>query len=555
MRKTDSMKGLLALCCLALCTACNTESFTLTASLTGPAPVTPPDDSGETLPPNTSTLWKEFLTLGETGEETTLADFSYAGYAFGETEVPDVDYPVYNVCHYGAVPDDGQGDRPAFEAAIAAAQAFGRGVVYAPAGRYDLRPTAGSEGSIVISGNNIILRGDGCGEEGTVFYMEHPQTPENAGKLWSCPPLFIFRYLFDKDKEFAVDEDYVDRKLADVVADAARGTHTVEVSSTSGLYIGKRVMLRLQNNDPALVAAEVAPYDVQPEWTDLLDNGVQVTEYHQIQRISGRFVTFKEPILYPVEARWGWTLHEHSCKVGCGVEDIAFVGNFREPFVHHQDATHDSGFKMLTFLRQVNGWVRRCRFTDVSEAVSVQRSANVSVYDCRITGNQGHSAIRSEASTRIFIGAIVDQPAQYHSTGISKTAIGTVLWRNETAANSCFESHAYQPRVTLIDACTGGLLPDHAGGDQPAAPNHLRELVLWNYVNKGGATGTFDLWTRNNRFLLPVIVGLQGAGLDFLPSQVTLNEMPGTAAYPESLYEAQLERRLGHFPEWLQKLK
>lgn len=543
------MWGILAFCLLA----CQPDVITIDVSTHVPdAPEQKPQEE-ETLPAHTSSLWYEFIGDGE-AQDKTLADFSYAGYAFGEKAVPDVDYSVFNVCDYGAVPDDGLSDRQAFESAIAAAQANGRGVVYAPKGRYHLRPADAPNQSIVISGSNIVLRGDGCGQEGTELFMETPNSPETEGELWSCPPLFAFRYVFDKDKEFAVDDNYADRPLAEVVADAPRGSHTIEVSSTSGLHIGKRVMLQLKNNAPELVAQEVAPYEVLSEWTDLISNGVQVTEYHQVQRISGNLVTFKEPILYPVEAKWGWTLHEHSCKVGSGVEDIAFVGNFKDKFVHHQDATHDSGFKMLTFLRQVNGWIRRCRFTDVSEGVSIQRSANVSVYSCTVTGNQGHSAIRSEASTRIFIGAITDNPAQFHSTGVSKTAIGTVLWRNKTASNSCFESHSYQPRVTLLDACSGGFLPDHAGGDQASAPNHLRELVIWNYVNKGKG-GAFDLWSRNNRFHLPIIAGFQGSKVEFNATQVTVNERQGSSVYPESLYEAQLKHRLGYIPQWLLDLK
>lgn len=506
------------------------------------------------LPENTSALWLEFLQYRQAGTESRLADFSYAGYGFGEKNIPDADCPVFDVTQYGAVPDDGKSDREAFQAAIAAAQANGKGIIYFPAGRFDLRPQDAPNKSIVISGDNLILRGAGSGENGTELYMEYPNEPETEGALWSCPPLISMRYSFDKDKELALDDNYSDRKLADITADAARGSFTVEVNSTSGLYIGKRVFLNLKNNDPALIADELHPYEVMSEWTDLLNNGVQVTEYNEIARIEGNRITFKAPILHKVEAKWGWTLHEHSSQIGMGVEDIAFVGNFQDEFVHHQDATHDSGFKMLTLLRQVNSWVRRCRFTDVSEALSVQKSANVSVFSCSITGNQGHSAIRSEASTRVFIGAIQDQPAQYHSAGVSKTSIGTVLWRNKTASNSCFESHSYQPRVTLLDACQGAFIPNHAGGDQASAPNHLGELVLWNYKNTKGS-GKFDLWCRNNRFLLPIIAGFHGKRITFLQKQFTINEKQGTTVYPESLYEAQLIERLGYLPEWLQQLK
>lgn len=505
------------------------------------------------LPSHTSELWKEFLAYRQEGSESRLADFSYAGYRFGEKNIPEVNYPVFDVTTYGAIPNDGLSDRAALEAAITAARQNGKGIIYFPAGRFDLRPEDAPNKSINISGNNIVLRGAGSGEGGTELFMEYPNEPETEDELWSCPPLINIRYTFDDDQKYSTDGIFSDRKLADITADAARGTHTIEVNSTSGLYIGKRVFLNLKNNDPSLIASELAPYEVQSDWTDLLSNGIQVTEYHEITKIQGNRVTFKAPLLHKVEARWGWTLHEHNCHIGIGVEDIAFVGNFKERFEHHKDATHDSGYKMLGLLRQVNGWVRRCRFTDVSEAISIQKSANISVFSCQITGHQGHSAIRSEASTRVFIGAIEDKPAQFHSTGVSKTAIGTVLWRNKTSSNSCFESHSYQPRVTLLDACQGAFIPNHAGGDQASAPNHLQELVLWNYNCTNGA-GSFDLWSRNNRFLMPIIAGFKGR-VNFDSNQVTINERQGSAVYPESLYEAQLMERLGYLPEWLQELK
>lgn len=512
-------------------------------------PTPPVEDNDETVtyPAHTSVLWKEFVENKEEGRESRIADFSYAGYRFGEEGVPDVNYPIFKVTDYGAIPDDGKSDREAFQKAIEAAQKNGKGIIYFPKGRFHLRPADAPNASIIISGNNLILKGAGSGKEGTELYMEYPNTPATEGALWSCPALIAMRYVHK-------GSTVADRELTSVTGDAIRGSYTVEVASTSGLYMGKRVFLNLKNNDPSLIADELSPYSIESEWTNLLNNGVQVTEYHEIARIEGNRLTFKEPILHKVESKWGWTLHEHSHVQGMGVEDITFVGNFKEKFGHHLNATHDSGFKMLTLLRQVHSWVRRCRFTDVSEALSVQRSANVSVYSCSITGNQGHSAIRSEASTRVFIGNIDDQPAQFHSAGVSKTSIGTVLWRNTTSSNSCFESHADQPRETLIDKCTGGFLPNHAGGDQAAAPNHLGGLVLWNYTNTS-AGGAFDLWCRNNRFLMPIIVGFQGNTMTFQEEQVSLLESIGKAVYPESLYEAQLVERLGYLPEWIQALK
>ena len=55
----------------------------------------------------------------------------------------------------------------------------------------------------------------------------------------------------------------------------------------------------------------------------------------------------------------------------------------------------------------------------------------------------------------------------------------------------------------------------------------------------------------------PVIVGFHGASIVFdeSPEQVKYMESLGTPVEPQSLYEAQLERRLGYVPAWLNALK
>lgn len=500
------------------------------------------DTSGE-YPENTSRLWKEFVKDTEENRPSVLLDFSYAGYRHGEQAIPEVNCPVYNVCDYGAVPNDGQSDREAVEKAIQIACSKGRGIIYFPSGRYHLRPLDAPNHPILIDSDNIVLRGAGAGEGGTELFMEYPNKVLDTS-LWNTPELISFRYVKSTDK-----------RLAAITSDAPKGSFSIEVSSTSGLYIGKWVSIRLKNNDTRLIEQELKPNSVKAEWRELLDQGIQVTEYHEIQNIIGNKVVFKEPILHAVEAKWGWTVHDFSHHVGVGVEDIAFVGNFKERFEHHKNALHDSGFRMLGLMRQVNAWVRRCRFTNVSEALSVMLCSNVTVHSCDITGNPGHSAIRSQASTRVFIGKVHDEAGQFHSTGVSKTSIGTVLWRNETASHSCFESHSSQPRATLLDACRGGLMPNHAGGDAGAAPNHLSDLVLWNYYKTDSFNGDFNLWTRNNYFQQPIFVGLQGTPITFSSAQVKVNEMQGSEAYPYSLYEAQLKKRMGSLPEWLMKLR
>src|SRR6201989_2676988 len=90
--------------------------------------------AGET----TTALWTDFVNAKTAGTEPTLPDFSYAGYKFSESPIPDVSsWTRFDVTKYGATPDDDQYDDSAIQKAIDAAEANPEGgVVVFPPGRY-----------------------------------------------------------------------------------------------------------------------------------------------------------------------------------------------------------------------------------------------------------------------------------------------------------------------------------------------------------------------------------------------------------------------------------
>lgn len=491
-------------------------------------------------------IWNEYVKAKKNGEKTLLLDFSFAGYRHGETGIPDVEYKIFNVCDYGAVPDDGKSDREAFEKAIKAAQENGSGIIYFPKGRFDLRPEDAPNEEIKITGSNIVIRGEGSGEGGTELFMEFPNPARNPDRLYSSPCLIAF------------DGKKKDKKITDIVEDASRGSFRTVVASSTGIKKGDWIKLYVRNNSEEVIAEELKPYKVDAKWKQILNEGVMIDDYHQVTEVNGNMITLKEPLMHAVDKSWGWSVRTFPAIEGIGVEDIAFVGNWKGKFKHHKDWMHDGGWKPLKITNAVNSWVRRCRFTDISEALSVISSANVSVINCVITGNTGHSAIRAQGSSRVFLGKIDDRPAQWHSVGFSKPSMGTVLWRVKTNSNSCFESHGSQPRASLLDACEGGLMRGRAGGAMGTNPNHLNDLVLWNYKATGEGSSNFAFWAGYSnfwKFLPPVIVGFHGAETTFLSSQVKYEENNGKPVKPESLYEAQLELRLGELPQWIIELK
>ena len=534
--------------------------------------------------------WNKFLS---DSEENVLLDFSYAGYHHGEEAPADVytlGYKVYDVTDYGAVPNDGKSDREAFlnclKAAIGVDYAItdnylvfnsksqANVIIYFPEGEFILHTSEDDATStsreIIIRSGNIVLKG--AGRDKTRILMKDPNLPANS-EMYSSPAMISFRHwsgLTDYSTPITVAEN------------AAKGSFSVKVSSTTGLAKDAWVCLWAEITDPDYIAAELSPYAAKASWD--ISKMVKIYDYHQIKSVSGKEVTFYEPVMHAVDASKNFMLKNYNHYENVGVEDITFAGNAVQDFVHHRSWNDDGGFKPLIMARCVNSWVRRCDFESTSEAMTFHTCANCSGYDVRFTGWRGHAAMRSAASSRIFIGAtddltkgpvdannpniakgtFMENAGQFHGVGVNGPTMGTVLWRNVWGDDSCFESHADQPRATLIDCCKGGWMEYRQGGGTAAMPNHLADLTIWNFNSttehkaQWTSDGTFLWWATNNRsinYLPPIIVGFHGGACKFDPASVVINESQGTPVSPESLYEAQLRKRLGFVPAWLNSLK
>lgn len=537
----------------------------------------------------TTEAWNKFVAGSA---DNVLLDFSYAGYKHGEEEAPDgfsLGYQVVNVRDRMV-----QKNMTARNALldIMAEYKLDKGVkeakvvIYFPEGRYVLhneedntydpdKTDFDSDGKgnntsneILMFGGNFIIKGDGADK--TFLEMETPNLPKQKSDMYSSPVMINIK-----------NNAWLGTKY-EVIGNAGKGTFTVKVSGSSNFKVGEWVCLYLHDNNPKLVKQELLPYAWESNMTNISTEGVQVEDYHQIVSISGDEITFKEPIMHEVDTQWDWKLCKYSYYENVGVEDLTFVGHAVDDFKHHRSWIDDGAYKPIAFMRVVNSWMRRVNFESVSEAASIISSANFSAYNIDIKGNRGHSAIRSQGSSRVFIGAVRDytdgpladayptmqkNAGQYHACGVSKPSMGAVIWRVTWGQDACFESHATQPRATLIDNCTGGFVQSRQGGDANQVPNHLNDLTIWNMcstntkVNGNGtlpANGEFDWWRTGWQYwkiLPPIIVGFHGEPVKFVQEQVKLDESNGIPVEPQSLYEAQLAHRLGSVPAWLNALK
>lgn len=547
-------------------------------------------------PMETTLAWNKFLVGAE---DNILLDFSYAGYKHGEVAAPDGrawGFTEENIKNY--MTSGSNYARDALNKILAKyklnerkGNSNAKVLIYFPEGDYVLHnnsdntnnpeKTTGDKDesgnntshSIDIFGGNVIIKG--AGRDKTRLIMDTPNLP-NSDAMYSSPVMISIR----RNGWLAGDNEQIN--VSEVTADVAKGSYTIEVANAGIFHVGQYVCLYLHDNNPELVEKELLPYKWEDTMKNIAETGVQVEDYHLITAIDGKKITFKEPIMHEVEAKYDWKLKRYYYYENVGIEDLTFVGHSVDDFKHHRSWVDDGAYKPVNFMRLVNSWIRRVDFRDISEAASIISCANVSAYDINILGNRGHAAIRSQGSSRVFIGKVTDrtkgpladspftmteEAGQYHACGVSKPSMGAVIWNVYWGDDACFESHATQPRATLIDMCKGGFVQSRQGGDADQVPNHLNDLTIWNMCSTrtklGGngnlpSSGEFDWWRDGWKYwkiLPPIIVGFHGEPANFVDEQVKLDENNGVPVLPESLYEAQLEKRLGSVPVWLLELK
>lgn len=528
---------------------------------------------------NPSVLFQNWLDAQANNTTPTLPTFSYAGYKYGEVGLPtSFSQPIFNVTDYGAVANDNISDKEAIKATIAAAEANSSGgIIFFPPGRFivnDANPTvtgiAPDDPSEVIriSKNNIVLKGSGSGAGGTeLFQKSHTTHPDMATKDWTCPYLFLFWNGEDSSNTF----------ITNVTGNAERETYTLEVANTSNINVGQWIELYVKNNNPNFVNEELSPFSktdfYQPENLKIVNNGVEVREIHKVVSKTTNTITFKEPIHRAVNATYDWKINNFKALKGVGIQDLKYTGGFIWKHIHHKAPEElypnepvsgpnaflsSSGWSGIQFNHTVDSWISNVEFSAMSQAAQFLFSSNNTALNNRYTGNPGHNFIVANSATRCFLGRNDDlTTGVWHGAGVNGKSIGNVLWRNNHPknGNSGMEMHASQPRSNLFDACTGGVFFNQ-GGATGSLPNHLKNMVLWNF--EGVSYGTFNVKsfrpnseTRYAKFIMPIISGLKGFTMSSEANQYQVNESPGTHVDEESLYEAQLKYRLGSLPGWI----
>ncbi len=503
-------------------------------------------------------IWKKYT--GEISDPTIpdLPNYSYAGYKLGAAEIPNISGPIFDVTHYGAKANDDLSDAAAIRAAIAAAESAGGGVVFFPPGEFTVKTDAGDDQSIRITGSNIVLRGSGSEPGGTVINMKQVMAQEpTMTAMHQANPMFKFEPVYEGTVKM------------NLIADSDKGSNFITVDNPSSLWLSRSKMVpkfvRMEmnaNKDANALYLDGKTTGLRNQWTNIRNKGVTGKEFHEIDRIEGNKIYFKDAFINDIKAAHNWTVMGYNMMEESGFEDIHFKGNFNDTFKHHQDYKHDVGWNAIGFSNTAHCWLRRSRFSNVSYVAMLGHSYANSLIQILVDGKQGHGLMAAGGSSRILMGLIWDNGpnGQFHGVDVSGGTTGTVIWRIDATKGGGMDIHGSSPRSNLYDIYKGFDVTNN-GGNSANLPNHLGGLTLWNHSRVSGPARTnYDFWQdcgsreycNTAAVANPIVVGYHGSvKTTFNQSGVKYEESNGTKVFPESLYEAQVEHRLGSKPLWM----
>jgi hypothetical protein len=519
--------------------------FMLAAAVQAAAPAPTPSAA---RPPD-SALFREFANSKHRGEGTVLPDYSYAGYHLSAKPLPTITreaYQLFNVCDFGAVPNDERSDRDAVLKAVAAAEASpGAALVFFPAGRFLLNEKSDvGKPAITISRGNIVLKGAGMAE--TELFFNEPSL--NSGSL------LTFR---EPTRDTITDpvrlNDYSIRgfRLSKVTSFPERGVFSLQLEDASTVRPGMVVTINaLMDFNTEAGKRYFAPHEV-PEGCVELGQSKYLFEVHRVKAVEGNTVTFVEPIQFDLPNYSGAVLYETKVIEEVGLEHLTLSGNNRELFFHHAGSRTDPGFFLLSFRDVLNGWVRSVRFRNYGNALHVNRGGFNTFMNLVYEGNAGHLLAGTYAGSYGNLFLYNRELAPTWHGPIGDGGATTVAQRSQYFGN--MEMHCRGSRSSLLDACQGEFAFLRGGG-RKFFPHQGKYNCFWNWQNT--KAGKVDFWPVGSTYgymMPPIVVGLHGEPCEIadLKTDTLATESLGTKVSPESLLEAQLALRLGSVPAWL----
>lgn len=499
-----------------------------------------------------------------------IQDFSYAGYRRGEVAVPRVEGPVFNVTTYGADPTGAADSTLAIRAALNAARTAGGGVVSLPPGIFNIANIGGNE-VLRISGNGVVLRGSGPDQTfllNTTVAMRNLATIRIRG---SNP---------------------TDGQPVPIVTDISTPTKRIYLTDASVFAPGDLIEVLRDFTE-----AWIQEHGQQDYW----NAGTDIPDPANYRRLvmavnsTENWIEIDIPLRYACLTRDNARVRKLAGRIAdCGIEDLS-IGNVQHPGSEWGETDHevpgtaayDVAFSwVIDIQRAINCWVSNVKSFqptgntstshNPSNGIRLGTSKNITVRGCHFQrpqygggGGNGYMYRLQGADDCL----VVDCIAEFNRHGFVVSHSGTtgnVFLRCEdrtsnratgsggggynTGGGDGSDNHMQFSHSNLWDQCravdsfyesifrvtTGqGLSSAHGvywntTGTGTAYPDKLVVTEQGRYGYVIGTSGEVDAVTTKDPSLHNTAPAdhIEGVGL-------------GRTLFPPSLYQDQLERRLG----------
>ncbi len=418
----------------------------------------------------------EILKDGEVKQANYLPDFSFAGYQFGEKEIPtDFDH-VLDVTKFGAKPDDGFDDSQAFTKALEKADTLeGYVLIKVPAGTFNISKI------IYINRSKTVLKGAGSGKEGTTFYFER------SLRFCEDPPeheeLLVYLDRFDKrqrESKYGIDARFSQyswsggffwvakkgkfyksynipeynqpmTRLAEALS-GQQGGFEVKVDDASKLKVGDTHRLCWFNKDGENGSLLKHIYDHQDvvigshHWNN--PESPLVTQMVQIEKVDGNTIFIKDPLLHDVKRDWFCCFAEWEHIEEVGIENIAFEFPLYPDMPHHCEEGNNAVY--LTSL--MNGWVRNVRFLNADSGVLTDDISNVTIENVRTHGPKlSHYSVSMGEVHNVLIRKLKVENTVRHPLSFNTRASKCVFTDCEVEVAPILDQHSGVNEQNLFD--------------------------------------------------------------------------------------------------------
>ncbi|MDQ1166230.1 DUF4955 domain-containing protein [Flavobacterium sp. SORGH_AS_0622] len=441
-----------------------------------------------------------------------LPDFSYAGYHFGESKLPETEGKIINAADFGVKANDNLDDSKAFLKALKAANAVdGNVILQLPAGRIILSDI------LYIERSNFVLRGAGSGENGTEIYCPRPmmylKDPESLAELreyltsfdkrqrepennidlpfsqyaWSGG--FIWTQIPNERVKSYLDKYEPEPNVLAKVSSGKMGEFVINISEVKNLKVGDIVELQLFNKDgengeiikDLYQGAKVKPGSHHWKFPKLPIVRQQV----EIAKISGSKITLKTPLTISIKPSYQAQLVEWKHLNEVGIEHLRFTFPDIPRVAHHVEPGNNAIFLTRLF----NSWVKDVKITNADSGILAEEVSNVTVQDIITDGpHLSHYTVTLGGVHNVLVKNLKIYNKAVHPLSFNTFSTKNVYQNCEIFEDALLDQHSGANHQNLFDNITVHITADKnnsfylfgGGGADYWKPSHGPFSTFWN---------------------------------------------------------------------------